>query len=373
MLVEELALLRSKVSVGALHNSGERHDAPRCHPGTRVGIQDDIMKWLDDVDDPQLVLWMHGSEGVGKTVLAHAIASLCYDLTPRRLAGAFFLSHTAAAQSGRGDEKRLVPTLAYQMTMNIPYLERHIAIAIARNRLIFELDLETQIKELIIGPLTDLSDETSNKIHPMIFVFDALDECLSTTGQVHIVQAFVTAMKQMQHKIPHKLLITSRPEFSVKSIFAADEISPLVRSVSLDDEYGAQEDIRKFSVDSFARLRKTHPSPGTFPPIWPEDDDIEILVWRSSGLFIHASAMLNYIQEDCDHLVPRLQTIVELAFHDFCSDFQSNDDPHDVTLDDVFEGKQQVLCYRDETYVFLGRLAHKYIHRTSNFHHSQII
>ncbi|KAF8187512.1 hypothetical protein BJ912DRAFT_424557 [Pholiota molesta] len=309
----DLDLLRSKVSVAALHNSDERYDAPRCHPGTRVGIQDEIMKWLDDIDDPHLVFWMYGSAGVGKSAIAQAIASLCYDAEPRRLAGAFFLSRSAPVESGRGDEKRLVSTLAYQMAINIPDLERHIATAIARNGLIFDLDLEVQIKELILNPLATLCDEMSDRIPPMILILDALDESSPTPSQAKIVKALVAAVRKMQHRIPHKLLVASRPESHIKSVFATSDISPIVRLVSLDDKYKAQEDIRRFLVDGFLHFKETHPSPAIFPLIWPTDDDIELLVRRSSGHFIYASTAQKYIQEDHANPILRLQSILGLA------------------------------------------------------------
>ncbi|KAF8187523.1 hypothetical protein BJ912DRAFT_1059862 [Pholiota molesta] len=309
----ELGLLRSKISVAALHNSGERYDAPRCHPGTRVAIQNDIMEWLDDVDDPELVLWMYGSAGVGKSAIAQAIASLCFNSEPRRLAGAFFLSRTAPAESGRGDEKRLVATLAYQMAMNIPNLELYIANAIAMNRVIFELDLETQIRELILNPLAILSDNMSVPIPPMIFILDALDECSPTASQARIIKAFITIIGEIPHNFPCKLLIASRPESNIKSIFAAPEISPVVHSVSLDRNHHAEEDIQKFLVDGFNRFKETHPSPGIFPAIWPTDDDIDMLVCRSSGQFIYASTVQKHIQEEHVNPILRLQSILDLA------------------------------------------------------------
>jgi hypothetical protein len=271
------------------------------------------MKWLDDVDDPELVLWMYGSAGVGKSAIAQAIAALCFNSEPRRLAGAFFLSRTAPAESGRGDEKRLVATLAYQMAMNIPNLELYIANAIAMNRVVFDLDLETQIRELIINPLAILSDNMSVPIPPKIFILDALDECSPTSSQARIIKAFMAIIGKIPHNFPCKLLVASRPESNIKSFFAAPDISPVVCSVSLDDKYEAQEDIRKYLVDGFTRYKETHPSPGIFPAVWPTDDDIDTLVWRSSGQFIYASTVQKYIQEEHANPILRLKSILDLV------------------------------------------------------------
>jgi hypothetical protein len=278
-----------------------------------VAIQDDIMKWLDDVDDPELVLWMYGSAGVGKSAIAQAIATLCYESEPRRLAGAFFLSRTAPAESGRGDEKRLVATLAYQMAMNIPNLELYIANAIAMNRVVFDLDLETQIRELILNPLAILSDNMSVPIPPMILILDALDECSPTSSQARIIKAFMAIIGKIPHNFPCKLLIASRPETNIQSIFVAPEISPVVRSVSLNMNYHADKDIQRFLVDGFNRFKETHPSRSIFPAVWPTDDDINELVRRSSGQFIYASTVQKYIQEDHANPILRLKSILDLV------------------------------------------------------------
>lgn len=34
------------VALGALHNSGERFDPPKCHPNTRTSILQNIMEWI---------------------------------------------------------------------------------------------------------------------------------------------------------------------------------------------------------------------------------------------------------------------------------------------------------------------------------------
>ncbi|TEB25121.1 hypothetical protein FA13DRAFT_1185354 [Coprinellus micaceus] len=38
--------LYSHVAVGALHDSSERCDAPKCHFETRVAVQNDIFGWI---------------------------------------------------------------------------------------------------------------------------------------------------------------------------------------------------------------------------------------------------------------------------------------------------------------------------------------
>lgn len=45
----------------AFHDSDERHEAPKCHPGTRKAILNRIVSWIEDLGARTLfVMWMYG-------------------------------------------------------------------------------------------------------------------------------------------------------------------------------------------------------------------------------------------------------------------------------------------------------------------------
>jgi hypothetical protein len=302
-----LDLLATRVSPGALHNSNERRDVPRRHPGTRDQLIDDIREWLDDTNDPRVVLWLKGSAGTGKTVIADAIASLCSQ--EKRLLGAFFVSRTAPPESGRNDETKLAPTLAYQIAQNIFFIQGYIGSAVERNPLVFDLDIATQIDSLIIGPLSIRSDEMATSTTPMLILIDALDEFPNKATQARVIQAFSSVMERTPRHIPVKLLITSRPERTIQSAFMAPRMAPLVHTISLND-YTAYVDIRTLLFEGFRDLKRTHPSPDVFPMIWPTEEAIDELVRRSAGQFLYAATLLNYIREDDFDPVQQLQAVL---------------------------------------------------------------
>lgn len=255
-------LLAANVSTGALQNLNERHNTPRLHPGTRDQLLGDIRHWLDDVSNPQVVLWLKGSKGLGKSVISDALASLCSQ--EDRLLGAFFVSGTAPAESGWDDKVKLMPTLAYQIVQNIFFICGYISNAIETNPLIFDLDIATQIDKLIIGPLSIRSDEMYTPTCPMVFILDALDKFPNKASQKQIVEAFCMAMKRAPHQIPFKLFIASHPEQSIQSAFMAPRIAPLMCMISLND-YPAYGDIRTFLIEGFQRF-EVHPSFSRYIP-----------------------------------------------------------------------------------------------------------
>ncbi|KAF8814948.1 hypothetical protein BYT27DRAFT_7054091, partial [Phlegmacium glaucopus] len=169
--------LYKKVAPGAFHNSSERYDPPKCHPGTREIIIKEIMEWIKTIDRDEFFLWLYGPAGAGKSAIAQTIAELCHkaDL----LAASFFFSRTA---SGRNDATLLIPTLAYQLTISIPEIVDHISLAIDRDPLIFDRSLEAQFEALILKPLSALPSKHNHsskesKIYPRFIIIDGLDEC----------------------------------------------------------------------------------------------------------------------------------------------------------------------------------------------------
>ncbi|KAF8961812.1 hypothetical protein BDZ97DRAFT_1663668, partial [Flammula alnicola] len=59
---------------GAFHNSDERFDPPKCHPGTRVAVIKRIMDWVESLEISYPMLWLHGPAGAGKSAIAQMIA-----------------------------------------------------------------------------------------------------------------------------------------------------------------------------------------------------------------------------------------------------------------------------------------------------------
>jgi hypothetical protein len=73
---------------------------------------------------------------------------------------------------------------------------------------------------------------------------DALDECLNTTALSSPREKVLMLLKDfINSKYPNlRICVTSRPEADINAIF-----NPLnVRSISLHDEHGQEEDIRNY-------------------------------------------------------------------------------------------------------------------------------
>ncbi|KAF5327842.1 hypothetical protein D9619_004965 [Psilocybe cf. subviscida] len=328
-LHDGIRLLVSRAVKGAMHNSGERFDAPTCHEETRTAIQEDLLGWADELVNNlnRLVTWLYGPAGAGKSAIAQTIAQ---KLDARgQLTASFFFSR-ASGSSGRGAETDFVATLAYQLSQSVPATKPHIAAAVRDNPLVLDLALQDQVDRIIVAPLIAVSKPFSGPERPMVVVVDGLDECRREhDAQRRVVDALILGLCRIPHHT-HKLFITSRPEHKIVAIFGKYE-GKLLRRMELDNKWNPDRDIRTFLNASFADIRRSHFYFHSHPvdERWPGPDAIETLVRRSSGQFIYASVVLKYIKSDENYSpVARLGTILSL---------DNDDDRPYAELDALYE------------------------------------
>jgi len=251
-----MKILHQRVATGAMHNSGERFDPPKCHPGTRTALQDDVSRWVDEPPGGQLVTWLFGPAGAGKSAIAQTISEKLH--TEGKLTASFFFSRRESPSKGRGDESALIATLAYQLSQNAPVTEPLIARAVRRNPLIFDLSLDDQIQALIVHPLTVVDQHNPQYRYPNVIVVDGLDECRKDdNAQSRVVWALIAGLTSIPHR-SQKLFITSRPEHNIVAAFRSCE-EELVRKMELNNEWKPDNDIWRFLVAEFANIRCSHP------------------------------------------------------------------------------------------------------------------
>jgi len=289
-----MELLQQHIAPGALHNSEERYDPPKCHPHTRRAVLKKIEDWVKDADKVALFLWLYGPAGTGKSAIAQTIAELL--AKEGLLATAFFFSRNAAK---RNDKTPLVATLVYQLVKSIPEIRAHVLEAMEQDPALFSCSIEAQIQALIIKPLNAAANnETLAQTllsRPRLVILDGLDECRTTSTQTDILNALSTAVKHLH--IPLCFFIASRPEQDIRQVFNDQNVlGSLSFSIALDDTYQPDHDIRVFLESTFDEIKRNHPSRTRLPTSWPSSKDIGRLVEKSSGQFIFASTVAKYVK-----------------------------------------------------------------------------
>ncbi|KDR73182.1 hypothetical protein GALMADRAFT_723711 [Galerina marginata CBS 339.88] len=306
-----IRLLHGHIAVGAFHNSAERFDPPKCHPSTRKSILKRIMDWVRDDDKTHPFLWLYGPAGSGKTSIAQSIAELCEE--EGILAGDFFFSRTSP---GRNDDRHLIPTLAYQLTISIPGIREYMVEALDRDALVFSRSIKAQLETLIVKPLTELLASSRKKgivtkRQPGLIIIDGLDECGQPKSQRYILSVLSSVIKESS--IPLFFFIASRAEQDIRDVFNGQEMCSLSHRLVLDDTCDPDADVRIFLESRFEEIKKGHPSGSFLPARWPHYSDIDRLVRKSSGQFIYASTVLKFVESSRHWPPDRLNIIFGLT------------------------------------------------------------
>ena len=66
------------VSLGAIHDSAERHPPLNCHPDTRKpeAVRQIILDWIHDKSSASSFFWLYGPAGAGKTAILQLQSSV---------------------------------------------------------------------------------------------------------------------------------------------------------------------------------------------------------------------------------------------------------------------------------------------------------
>ncbi|KAF9474875.1 hypothetical protein BDN70DRAFT_865648, partial [Pholiota conissans] len=309
-----LKLLLQNIAPGALHDAAERGDQPGCHENTRVAILKEIMDWLQDPNiREEFIYWLYGPAGSGKTSIAQSIAEALAKLGLRALAASFFFWRSAA---GRNTADHFITTIAYQLSRSIPTMADSLYATIERDPIIFSKSLTIQLQNLIIDPLKAalqcaLPNETPERI---IIIIDGLDECSPAKSQVELLGLLQTAVEEFQ-SIPFLCIISSRPEYEIRSTFAnSNPLGTLTTTLALDNDYQTDEDIRFYLDSKFNKIRDEHCRLGSKLPFpWPVDHNITHIVQKASGQFIFAATAMKFIDDPRGDPVERLKIILGLS------------------------------------------------------------
>ncbi|PPQ71572.1 hypothetical protein CVT24_006427 [Panaeolus cyanescens] len=305
---EAMKRLYDHVAQGATHDSGERFDAPKCHPDTRVAILEDLITWATNDFSHQLILWLYGAAGAGKSAIMQSIALRLEQ--ENRLSGSFFFSRTGS--TGRNDDTQFAATLAYQLIKNVPQIKPFIMAAIHDDPGIFDLPLPSQLDRLIIKPLLNLPppDKSNTSPSSRVIIVDGLDECLKPESQKLIIDslAWLSEQLQLSPTYRHKIIIASRPEYEIKTAFL--KINPL-QKLHLNEEWNPSKDILRYLKSSFEELKKTHPISAMIPKRWPSQRQYDLMLEKSSHHFIFASTLIKYVKSPRHDPRERLDRILE--------------------------------------------------------------
>lgn len=306
--------LSAHIAAAAMHNSGERVDAPKCHKETRIAVQDDIFSCLAQSKRSEELVWLTGPTGAGKTAI---MGTVCDRLKEdERLAAAFYFSSHKGSVS-RKSKRYFVTTLAYQLQRH-PVLKKRISssmmFSIQQDPAIFEMSLEEQAQVLILQPLRDSHvPHESALCPPLVIAIDGIDECgedqyddpnrSREKDQIEVLAVLLQVSKDAAFSC--RIIIASRPENWIRRFFS-EIAAPHVTEIFLDNKYDPDRDIKLFFKSKFGELRRRY----DLPLKWPSEEDIAMLVANASGQFIYPATVIRFV--DSPPMLPQHQLDIVL-------------------------------------------------------------
>ena len=303
----EIEILATKIAPEAFHDGAGREQRPKCHPGTREEVLVRITTWIHDTHTESQFLWIYGPAGAGKTAIAASIAEIC-KVELGMMAGFFFNRHAPR----RNDETLVVSTLVYQFTQCSSEFRRRVAEVIEEDKIILSRPLEAQILALLVCPLNEMFD---NGVHPheipSVIILDGLDECTDPKSQREVLQILKVAAEHIH--FPLLFLIFSREDKAIRNFFNKPSIRPMSDRIILNEKYNPDADIQMYLQSKFNDIALNHPAGAHLPSPWPSDADIDRLVEKSSGQFIYASTVVEFIESPHHSPEERLNIVFGLA------------------------------------------------------------
>jgi hypothetical protein len=148
----------------------------------------------------------------------------------------------------RKELKNIFPTLAYQLACRYPAFRNQIIRAIKQDPSVVRNSLVSQLKDLIIDPLSSTNISCT-------VVVDALDECIDDQP----ASAILSVLGRFVKYLPSiKFFITGRPEPRIRTGFRLPLLEPLTQVFLLHkvEPSSVDEDIRLYLQEKLTAVAK---------------------------------------------------------------------------------------------------------------------
>lgn len=276
---------------GAEFDSSARDPPPRCQPGTRQTIIQDVDAWFRN-GEPRLS-WLCGPAGVGKSAIMQSLAETASESSA--LGASLFFSRL----SGRNNPIHVVPTLAYQLAVRIPGYRHYVSELIDLDPTIFGKSMSQQFRVLISVPFS--KPHLCQDLQKLLILIDGLDECEDERAQCELISLIASFVKASPAS-PFLWIIASRPEYHLQNVFRSSEAEGtfVVWDVPMDGSEACM-DVERYLRKGFDTIRRRFSD--MVPPAshWPSERQVVAILKAANGLFVFAVALLKLIGGDSSY------------------------------------------------------------------------
>lgn len=294
--------MRQSIIPGATYDASSRDTPPRCHPGTRTQILEEVQTRIHDPSGLTRIVWINGPAGVGKSAIMQTLAEAESSLDTT------FTTLFLSRPNERDDPQKVFTSLAYGFLMlNLEYQE-YIGEKLRHDPTFLTKSMDTQFLRLFITPF--LKNYVNIGSQRWIVFLDGLDECHGAREQSRIVELICNSVLHHSTTNPFIWIIASRPEAHLKQSFM--KVKKSIGSyweleVPVDSDRSSR-DVEHYLHAQFSAIRANYPE--SVPPLWPSERDFLTLARASSGLFALATTLIGYLSRGDP--VSRLKHILDM-------------------------------------------------------------
>ncbi|RXW22458.1 hypothetical protein EST38_g3395 [Candolleomyces aberdarensis] len=293
------ALDKLKHFPGAAYDSQDLAKVNTCLEGTRVKLLTGIGRWISGIapeglDAAKPIYVLDGIAGIGKSTVSKTVAQRAAGINS--LGASFFFSRDHAEQQ---HASIFVHTIAYQLACCNPSYGEAIATAIDNHPESLHKVIAQQFSTLVAEPLCSMLKQRAT---PLVFVFDALDECVEPDASA-VLSLIITSISQLP-KV--KVFLTARPELVLRNEY---QNTPLANCFHLQNIEAliVDSDINLYLNHCFSSFNIQKIFMGMKCASWvPTEEEKRKLVLAADRLFIFASTAAKAIL-DQKHLNPKRQ------------------------------------------------------------------
>ncbi|PLB50053.1 hypothetical protein P170DRAFT_380384, partial [Aspergillus steynii IBT 23096] len=251
-----------------------------CYKGTRHGLLQEIVNWVDNPGDKQF-FWLNGMAGTGKSTISRTLAKLFKN---RGILGASFFFKKG--EQDCDSLEKFIPTVVRQLITFFPSLKHDIKHVIDKDDLIFNRSLEEQFEELFLKPLLNVR---LPQRQTLVLILDAVDECQNNQDMMRIFE--MLPRTQSPQGVDLRFFITGRPELAIREGLDRMQNRPY-REKLLQDVEGVERDISVYMRAKLSEIKIRTPHGELMS--WPEIT-IRRLTEKAYPLFIVASTICGFV------------------------------------------------------------------------------
>lgn len=289
--------LEGRAMSGVELHSEARAPPPQCYQGTRLKLIQIIQSWLHDSNPSQKLLWLSGPAGVGKSAIMQTLAEAEEHLN--RLGATLFFPQIygsvppsgANPSSRQSTPPRLWITVAYRLATKHPSYLAYVEERIGGDPTLVDANMERQFEALIAEPFGRAKLVTPSYSLP-IFI-DGLDHFHTVNTQKRVIQ-LITNFIWDYPSAPLVWIVASRRETHLVTILSEGQRQIRSQIVPVESPE-ARADVEHFLHGRFNEITLDYSEVIELP--WPNVDDLNHILLAASGLFLFATAIMNYIAD----------------------------------------------------------------------------